>query len=34
MDKSNYTFCDGHVETLSLNEVHEYMWESMWQRGS
>jgi len=33
MDKSNYTFCDGHVETLSLNEVHEYMWESMWQRG-
>jgi len=33
MDKSNYTFCDGHVETLSLNEVHEYMWESMWERG-
>jgi len=34
MDKSNYTFVDGHTEMLTLNETHEYMWESMWERGT
>ena len=29
MEKSNYTFCDGHVETLSLSQTNRAMWESM-----
>ena len=29
MEKSNYTFVDGHVETLSLGQTNEYMWQSM-----
>jgi len=34
MEKSNYTFCDGHVELLSLTSTNQYMWQSMWERGS
>jgi len=32
LGKSNYVFCDGHVDTLSVSQTNEYMWESMWVR--
>jgi prepilin-type processing-associated H-X9-DG protein len=28
--KSNYVFCDGHVEMLFYDQVNEQMWESLW----
>ena len=34
MEKSNYIFCDGHLELLSLSGTNEAMWQSMWERGT
>jgi len=31
--ESNFTFCDGHTETLGQSDLYETMWMSMWERG-
>ncbi|NLF31736.1 MAG: type II secretion system protein [Planctomycetes bacterium] len=33
MGESNFTFCDGHTETLGRSDLYETMWMSMWERG-